>query len=44
MNRQDNLVVLGYDSVAGSMVPDILKNHIAFTFNGQKIHVYILPL
>jgi hypothetical protein len=26
MNRQDNLGLLGYDSIAGSVVPDILKD------------------
>jgi len=35
MNRQDDLDILGYDSVAGSVVPNILKDCIAFTFNGR---------
>ena len=40
-NRQDDLGILGYDSVAGSVVTDILKDRFAFTFIGQKIHVYV---
>ena len=43
-NRQNDLGILGYDSVAGSVVTDILKDRIVFTFNSRKIHVYILLL